>query len=797
MRGSRGSAGNTACDSNHSFQIPHSPAVYRCKSPRTSYPRDVQLANLCWAAIRHHTLGNQRGAPGFHRHHSHKGCVSLYFKNKTAMRALHHANVEAVQRLCCALPLLSSLLSLPPRSLKGLKGNAIGLIPLHCTWPNCYADDFCARSIRIIMFPGQITNNYINGGRGGAGGEGYGSGTGGSGDHGMGPTLNFDIRSTGNFTMNNVQPGERGIDILHREVALAAIHDSAESYPQPRCHPETRTKMNEDLCNWAMGPHPNTAILWLFGPAGAGKSAIMQALAKQLSETGVLGGSFFFKRGHATRGNGMTLFATIAYQLALAVPSLRSPISQVVEKDQSLIRRNIETQMTKLISEPCSYQSCHHVTILIDGLDECEDHGVQREILRVIQITRSKFLTPLRFIVASRPEPHIREMFNSPIYVGHYRSYNVEQSFEDVRKYLREEFSRIHREHYTMTRVQLPWPSLDIREQLVRNSSGHFIYAATIIKFIDDKSYRPDRRLEIVLDGGQGSELAFGGLDQLYIAILKSAPRRAELIPILCAITNFDLSVGEIDQLFDLADGEAELLLRGLHSVLHIPSKYPTRGSQSEQFSLDSETIQNRTSIIDGESPFLWRRNHRIKYRTQNRFRTETRIDAESSAPTSLTISTHHASFLDFLDNQNRSHNFYVGSLDHRMNLARCFLRFCARSYQPGWINFDGPRRPHNRLVLFLTSLPPSTELCLLIARMEPDYIWAQNSSHFGLMLSWLRKIPSVTQDLIDLWQDYVYMSDRTPGFGQMILSRTRECLRESPMSDIPYSVQQRRVLWV
>ncbi|KAJ6490002.1 hypothetical protein C8R45DRAFT_790260, partial [Mycena sanguinolenta] len=101
--------------------------------------------------------------------------------------------------------------------------------------------------------------------------------------------------------------------------------------------------------------------------------------------------------------------------------------------------------------------------------------------------------------IASRPEPHIRELFDLPVYSSRYGSQNVEQSFEDVRKYLLDEFSRIHREHCTMASVPSPWPSPDVLYKLERNSSGRFIYAATIISFIDDKNYRPTERLAIVL----------------------------------------------------------------------------------------------------------------------------------------------------------------------------------------------------------------------------------------------------------------------------------------------------------
>ncbi|KAJ7679791.1 hypothetical protein B0H14DRAFT_2173500, partial [Mycena olivaceomarginata] len=78
-------------------------------------------------------------------------------------------------------------------------------------------------------------------------------------------------------------------------------------------------------------------ICWLYGPAGAGKSAIMQTLCQRLEECGRLGGSFFFKRGHHTRGNAQVLFATLAYQLALHNPILKGPISESTEDDPSVV----------------------------------------------------------------------------------------------------------------------------------------------------------------------------------------------------------------------------------------------------------------------------------------------------------------------------------------------------------------------------------------------------------------------------------------------------------------------------
>ncbi|KAF7378193.1 putative nwd2 protein [Mycena sanguinolenta] len=552
----------------------------------------------------------------------------------------------------------------------------------------------------------QKMNNHFVGGTGGAGGESHGNGMGGRGGEGIGASLNCDIRvRDGNFIMNNAyHHGSRGIEILHRTVALEAIHDSTDSFMEPKCHPETRTEMLKDLSDWAGDTHPKTTTLWLYGPAGAGKSAIMRTLATQLHEDGRLGGCFFFKRGHATRGNAKTLFTTIAYQLALNVESLWTPISKVVEKNPSIVARSMATQMQELISKPCCAHEHHDpIVILIDGLDECDGYGVQGEILRTIRNASSNHPILLRFIVASRPEPEISKMFPLPDHSRNYRRFNVEQSFDDVRKYLREEFSRIHRDHSTMAHIPSPWPEPNVLGELVRKSSGYFIYASTIIKFIDDENYRPTHRLAMVQNvKSTGSESPFEALDQLYMTILSSAPRQSEVTPILCAIVNFELCSKEIDRLFRLTEGETCLCLRGLHSLLAVPSN-----DENDK------------------------------------------------------ISFHHASFLDFLDNPGRSQTFCVSTFHNRIDLARIVLEACVGPHE----NTDGflSRFFRHKLIDFIESLPPSaevTELLPPIGAVDPEFIFVVFPTNVPKrILAWLKKEPSAPGNLIKLWEDYDCMA--------------------------------------
>jgi hypothetical protein len=358
----------------------------------------------------------------------------------------------------------------------------------------------------------------------------------------------------------------------------------------------------------------------------------MRTVAERLANDKRLGGSFFFKRGHATRGNAQKLFATIAYQLALCVPQLKSRISQIIEDDPSLVGRSMSIQMQSLIVAPCLSESNIQLpVVLIDGLDECEGRLVQQEILRLIAQSMRGHL-PLKFLIASRPEPDIRKVFEDSLYDGLYHPFNVEQSFEDIAKYLCHEFARIHRDHQTMARVAMPWPSPEIFDQFVEKSSGYFIYASTVIKFVDDNNFRPTERLER-LQKTLSSKSPFSGLDQLYTQILLRVPDDLPLLSILKAITfsKFRLSSIQVEQLLELEAGDVQLTLRNLHSVLNVPDKY------------------------------------------------------------SSYITAYHASFQDFLQDAERAGKFYVGAEQLCVDLAHSVFKALTYRCDCPSINLAGP----------------------------------------------------------------------------------------------------------
>ncbi|KAJ7899397.1 hypothetical protein B0H13DRAFT_1718133 [Mycena leptocephala] len=371
----------------------------------------------------------------------------------------------------------------------------------------------------------------------------------------------------------------------------------------------------------------SSPIVWLHGPAGAGKSAIAQSLCQKLEEEGRLGASFFFKRGHPSRGHAKRLIATIAYQLALHLPDFNCQISKSVESDPSLVDKSLSIQLQELIVEPCRRStSAHPLVVVIDGLDECEDKNIQQEILHSIGHAVTKQLG-LQFLVASRPEPHIHEIFMGLLNNLHC-PLNVNQSFEDVRKYLLDEFARIYQEHCaTMAMVPEPWPSPEIIHDLGEKSSGYFIYASTIIKFIDDKNFRPTERLLVITGMAEPHfGVPFAALDQLYTQILSQVPARPQLLKILTVIAaKIPLKAAHIEQLLQLEPGDVQLALHGLHSVIDLPEGHE--------------------------------------------------------------ISAHHASFCDFLQDPARAGIFYVGGFQHRTDLSRHILKAFSYKYDDSSLN--------------------------------------------------------------------------------------------------------------
>ncbi|KAF8990388.1 hypothetical protein BDQ17DRAFT_1372009, partial [Cyathus striatus] len=108
---------------------------------------------------------------------------------------------------------------------------------------------------------------------------------------------NFDINVARDFIQqenNYHENSSAAMDIITRAACPGAGHDSAERADTPKCHPDTRERVNGEIMEWVNTPDPENRIMWLNGAAGVGKSAISQTIAEGSKNT--LISSFFFSR---------------------------------------------------------------------------------------------------------------------------------------------------------------------------------------------------------------------------------------------------------------------------------------------------------------------------------------------------------------------------------------------------------------------------------------------------------------------------------------------------------------------
>jgi len=144
------------------------------------------------------------------------------------------------------------------------------------------------------------------------------------------------------------------LQILHQHVAHGAFHDAAERGDPPKCYPHTREAILKNIMAWVEKCPENMALffLWVYGPAGAGKSAIAQTIAEWCVKANVLAASFFFSRTAAGRNDNSRLVTTLAWQLIYSIFEIHQHVLAFLEHDPTFVSRAPAAQMKALIIDP-------------------------------------------------------------------------------------------------------------------------------------------------------------------------------------------------------------------------------------------------------------------------------------------------------------------------------------------------------------------------------------------------------------------------------------------------------------
>ncbi|KAF9556970.1 WD40 repeat-like protein [Agrocybe pediades] len=400
-----------------------------------------------------------------------------------------------------------------------------------------------------------------------------------------------------------------------------ARYNSAYSTAVKRraCTASTREQILDDLRTWVKDPN-GSKVFWMNGMAGTGKTTILYSFCEWLEDDKRLAGNFFCSRASASCGDLNNIVRSIAYQLAHYSPAFRSELCKILEEKQNPHALNVGEQFKWVVATPLENSKDaipDGAVIVIDALDECSDISATALFLKVLMSYAARL--PIKFLVASRPEPVILKNMQAPNFLpSMLRLHDVEQSFveTDIRLYLQEAL-------YTM----LPRPSSENIDQLARRSGKLFIYAATVARYVnpEDGEVNSKARLDTILGISPSSDsLQEQELDRLYRSVLSSAfdktrleKRELNIVSlvlwtVICAIEPMTTSM--MSTILAILQEDVASSLSRLQSVLHV-----------------------------------------------------------QEGPSGL-VSILHASFPDFLLNEARSREFYCNAIEHNTKLAHsCF----------------------------------------------------------------------------------------------------------------------------
>ncbi|KIM47080.1 hypothetical protein M413DRAFT_269126 [Hebeloma cylindrosporum] len=82
------------------------------------------------------------------------------------------------------------------------------------------------------------------------------------------------------YHLSDEVEGRKEIEILATKIAPGAFHDGAGREQRPKCHPDTRKEVLDQIMDRIHETHVTSEFLWIYGPAGAGKTAISGTVAE-------------------------------------------------------------------------------------------------------------------------------------------------------------------------------------------------------------------------------------------------------------------------------------------------------------------------------------------------------------------------------------------------------------------------------------------------------------------------------------------------------------------------------------
>lgn len=457
--------------------------------------------------------------------------------------------------------------------------------------------------------------------------------------------------------------------LLSQEFTSSALVDALHNSPfrsahAARCFLGTHVQAKYDLSRWLATYSPRNHrdgrqdsqrrfnLLWLHGAAGTGKTTLMQTLADALlppttsvsasddipaeppsyesDEFGSIGvqygGTAVFLSKEHQLADVSKVFTTIALGLAGRVPPLAAFVQSAFDANKDAFWHNtfsLEKQAEILIFNPVQEWVTAEegevdvdLIIIVDGIDECDDKKMQREIIEIVRDIFTQKIGGVRWywVFSSRTEMRLREVLMgksstlSPkadeIVVGLASDAEMDafldcglakiRAMHDIGFVPVDDSTSIEMvTSSSLLGTQEEWPSPNDKTAIKWQAAGLYAAAASILQYIGKPDDDPRARI-VLIDSfignkDPGVDHPFAKLDMLYRNILATVPAtsvsttRRVLGTISCLQPSTHKqklpTLSLVSDLLGIPAEEVHQALYDLHSVVTAPYKRLSRDS--------------------------------------------------------------------------------------------------------------------------------------------------------------------------------------------------------------------------
>lgn len=399
------------------------------------------------------------------------------------------------------------------------------------------------------------------------------------------------------------------------------------------CLEGTRKAPLEQVMSWAEGINSSSKLFHVHGVAGSGKSSMASTICQELEGKELLGGAFFCKRDLPDQRDPNRVLPSLSYTLALRHKAYKERVMLSLKDEPDITSRSIEQQVKMLFRDPLaelarSKERSETFVFAIDAPDECGDDDSRPRVADVLcQI--AALADWLKVFVTSRPTNELMRRLSSMDTRILSVNLNDADAEGDIKLYTHASLKSL----IDLSGLSPSWLNEDTVHKLTYLASGLFIWTSTMMKYVRGRRDK-DSAMKLILSGKAAT--AEASLDDLYRKVIEGSGSDKD----------------------DLA------LTKAVLGVVFI-------------------TARNRPLSIDGLYDFIQGSGESVSKETLEDIINHLRSVLYEDTSKEDVIRVCHPSFLDFLENHERSGTYWASTeqlhavmLETSLNLMKTSLRF-------------------------------------------------------------------------------------------------------------------------